>query len=78
MFRKLLALFLLTALCVPAFSQEGAPTLGEMAESGDADAPKFPRGAIPTDPEKIEAAAVFQPQVQAAEQVAYVPAHLQY
>ena len=39
---------------------------------------KFPRGAIPTHPDKIEAAKAFEPSIQAASQFATVPAHLQY
>lgn len=82
MFKKLLALFLLTALLAPAFAQDDAPTLGEMAESSDPaeaqEAAKFPRGAIPTPVEEINAAAPFIPQAQASAQFAVVPAHLQY
>lgn len=38
----------------------------------------FPTGATPTAPEKIQAAAAFEPNIQAADQFAVVPAHLQY
>lgn len=73
-------LLLLLLLAAPLAAQEEGVTegLGPNAVGEPRETTAFPRGAIPTPEHKILAAKAFEPQLQAAEQFAVVPAHLQY
>lgn len=78
---RIISLFLIlcfiVTVCAAQLKGDEVP-LGASAPPIGEDDHQFPRGATPTSEEKIAAAPVFIPTLQAADQFAIVPAHLQY